>query len=254
MWLRLLILAGLTCAVGAAAELDFSHQLHLGKVGLQCNACHGAVAGSAEAADHNLPPAALCQACHNGQTAPSIELAALQDRTPAPRSFAFSHQRHLALGNIAATLAEAIDSGKYLGPAPDFRAKLDAEGACAGCHRGIDEAVAVDSRIHLPRMADCLVCHDRIDNPFSCETCHPANFVLKPADHDREFIDSHSPAAFRPSGSSPASPATAAASPAWAATKRPGRGAPFAVRIVRSPQRSYNKALPDAVAEVRPPA
>jgi hypothetical protein len=133
VWLRLLILAGLTCAVGAAAELDFSHQLHLGKVGLQCNACHGAVAGSAEAADHNLPPAALCQACHNGQTAPSIELAALQDRTPAPRSFAFSHQRHLALGNIAATLAEAIDSGKYLGPAPDFRAKLDAEGACAGC-------------------------------------------------------------------------------------------------------------------------
>ncbi|MBI1356022.1 MAG: hypothetical protein GC160_16905 [Acidobacteria bacterium] len=178
--------------MSAAAELEFSHQLHLGKVGLQCNVCHASVAGSDAATDNNLPQAQLCLVCHNGETAPKVDVAPLEDRTPAPRSFSFSHQQHLELGNVAAKLAEAIDNGAYLGPVPDIRAQLDAEGACVGCHRGMEQSTAVDASVDLPHMADCLVCHDQIDNPFTCETCHAPDFPIKPENHTREFIDAHS--------------------------------------------------------------
>ncbi len=191
LYLRFLLL--LACAWGAtAAELEFSHELHLGKVGLSCNFCHSSVAQSAEASDQNLPQSQLCLACHDGQTAPSVDVSALAERKPAPRDFAFSHEQHLAYDNIAGKIAEAIDDGKYLGPVPDIREQLSSDGACAGCHRGLERAAKVDSDVHLPHMADCLVCHDQIDNPFSCEQCHAPEFQIKPDNHTREFVDQHS--------------------------------------------------------------
>ncbi len=191
--LRKSLLALLTaCLPAVAADLEFSHQLHLGKVGLSCNVCHSSVAASDKASDHNLPRPELCLACHNGQTAPAIDAAPLAERQAAERGFAFSHRQHLAYDNIAGKIAEAIDGGKYLGPVPDIRAQLDGGNACSGCHRGLETASKVDSALHLPRMSDCLACHDKIDNPFSCENCHPADFELKPASHTRDFIDEHS--------------------------------------------------------------
>ena len=42
-------------------------------------------------------------------------------------------------------------------------------------------------------MADCLVCHNKIDNPFSCEKCHTAPAVqLKPPSHTADYVDTHS--------------------------------------------------------------
>ena len=189
---------GLVCglfvilAAAPGAELVFSHQLHLGKVGLSCAVCHASTEGSESAADNNLPEAALCLACHNGQVAPQIDVTPLADRTPADRNFHFSHKQHLVLEDPAARIAEAIDTGKYLGAVPDIRELLEGADSCGACHRGLSEAAKVDSTIHLPRMSDCLVCHDQIDNPFSCEQCHPADVQIRPDDHTREFIDGHS--------------------------------------------------------------
>ena len=129
----------LSCFSASADELEFSHQLHLGKVGLDCNVCHSSVSSSDEATDHNLPERALCLACHNGQTAPEIDASPLADREPAERSFWFSHEQHLALeANVAGRIAEAIDSGEYLGPVPDIRDQLNPDNACSGCHRGLE--------------------------------------------------------------------------------------------------------------------
>ncbi len=44
---------------------------------------------------------------------------------------------------------------------------------------------------NMPQMADCLVCHNKIDNPFSCEFCHAKNANLKPANHSADFLDTH---------------------------------------------------------------
>lgn len=184
-----LLLAASGAVVGA--ELEFSHQLHLAN-GLNCSFCHSAAQTSTAETDHLLPDAQLCLACHNGQTAPEIDVAPLRDRQTAERRFWFDHQQHLVLESPAARIADAIDSGAYLGPVPAIRDQLDVSNACAACHRGLDQAVRVNSSLHLPRMPDCLVCHDQIDNPFSCEQCHAEEVSLKPADHTREFIDRHS--------------------------------------------------------------
>ncbi len=180
-------------AAGFAAELQFSHKLHLAS-GLNCNFCHSAAASSATETDSLLPQAELCLACHNGQTAPEIDVSPLREREAAERLFRFSHEQHLALGNAAPKIAAALDSGKYLGHPPDIRTQLETENSCVACHRGLDQAETVDSKLHLPGMSDCLVCHDRVDAPFSCEQCHSEqeHFTFRPADHTREFVDRHS--------------------------------------------------------------
>ena len=43
----------------------------------------------------------------------------------------------------------------------------------------------------MPQMADCLVCHTDIDNPFSCEKCHAKDAQLKPASHVASFLSDH---------------------------------------------------------------
>jgi len=41
-------------------------------------------------------------------------------------------------------------------------------------------------------MADCIVCHNQIDNPFSCDKCHASGVNLKPASHVEGFMSAHS--------------------------------------------------------------
>ncbi len=48
------------------------------------------------------------------------------------------------------------------------------------------------SRVNMTQMADCLVCHSKIELPFSCEQCHGVGAKLRPADHPPEFLESHS--------------------------------------------------------------
>ena len=188
--MKLLAFAALAAPL-IAQDWTFPHQTHLA-MGLDCDTCHSAAANSSEAGDDLLPNGALCQACHNGQTAPAIELAPLAERDPAVRTFRFDHSFHLALGEIAPLVAAAIDSGNYFGKPGDARRFLDNTGTCGACHRGLEESTEVVAGAHMPQMADCIVCHTRIDNPFSCPECHIEGANLRPADHTREFIDTHS--------------------------------------------------------------
>ena len=102
-----------------AADLEFSHQLHLGN-GLTCTVCHSSAPQSQAETDQLLPRAELCLACHNGQTAPDIDVTPLRESTAVERVFQFSHANHLERGNAATAIAEAIDSGAYLGFVPNY--------------------------------------------------------------------------------------------------------------------------------------
>lgn len=175
----------------AAQGWEFPHKTHLA-VGLDCQTCHATASGSEDAADHLLPDGGQCSACHNGQVAPEIDLTTLAERAPAERSYRFDHAFHLGLGNIAPLIAAAIDSGNYFGKPGDARKFLDSEHTCSACHRGLEESLSVDSPVHMPMMGDCIVCHTKVDNPFTCKECHHADVDLVPADHTREFIDLHS--------------------------------------------------------------
>jgi hypothetical protein len=102
----------------------------------------------------------------------------------------FSHKKHLELGNIAPVIANAIDRGTYLSPPGDERRFLNSTNPCMACHRGLDKSDRI-SAANMPRMADCLVCHNTIDPPDSCYLCHTKDSQLRPASHTRNFLDLH---------------------------------------------------------------
>jgi hypothetical protein len=132
----------------------------------------------------------VCAECHTDRRAPRS--------TPTPLFVSkFNHALHLKLGNIAPVIAAAVDNKKvYLSdsPPPGLRAQLSAaKNACEACHRGLERSDAI-TKGAFPAMADCLVCHNKIDPPYSCEQCHTAGPQLKPASHTPEFFESHSTA------------------------------------------------------------
>ena len=172
-------------AWGAATAAPFSHRIHL-KLISDCAKCHSTAQSSTKAADNLLPSKTACAQCHKeGEVA-----------IPAPGTTMvanFSHGFHLKMGNVAPILAAAIDKKDYLSNPGDIRRHLDNKNACEACHRGLEESDAV-SKIDMPQMADCLVCHNQIDPPFSCAQCHDPKWPnLQPANHhDADFHDKHS--------------------------------------------------------------
>jgi hypothetical protein len=177
---RLIVLAALV-AGAAAQSKPFSHRAHL-KLGLECLGCHASAAQSERVEDNNLPSPRVCAGCH--------EKADIGAPSPTPLT-KFSHQRHLKMGNFGKLIAAAIDSKTYLSPPGDIRRHLSTANPCAACHRALEESDAV-GKANMPQMADCIVCHNQIDPPFSCEQCHARGPRLRPASHTREFGDEHS--------------------------------------------------------------
>lgn len=169
-----------SAAVLHAQDRRFSHRLHL-KLMPACTSCHAAVTESTMVADNNLPNAAACKKCHADAVVPSPATAAIAK---------FSHKRHLAMGNVAPIIASSIDKGAYLSKPGDMRRHLNGANQCAACHRGMEESTVVTAA-SMPQMADCLVCHSKVDPPFSCPTCHAAGQRLKPVNHSPDFLDRH---------------------------------------------------------------
>ena len=167
-------------AWGMSYAAPFPHKVHLA-LELPCTTCHTAAAASTKASDNLLPAKTVCLQCHEDA------------QIPAPRATlvaSFSHAQHLKMGNLAPLFAAAIDKKNYLQPPGDIRRHLNTQDACQACHRGLPESEQV-TRADMPQMADCLVCHTEIDNPFSCEKCHAKDVALKPASHLPSFLSDH---------------------------------------------------------------
>jgi hypothetical protein len=178
---KFVLLLLLASAAAAQNPRPFSHALHLKLQGFTCVTCHASVQTSTRLEDNNLPPIAICAGCHKDA----------KINPPAPHILArFDHKKHLSLGNIAPVIRGAIDSKSYLSDPGDIRRHLDSANACAACHRGMEESTAL-AKTDFPQMADCLVCHNKVDPPFSCEFCHAKGAALKPASHTPDFIDAH---------------------------------------------------------------
>lgn len=170
-----------------AAGKPFSHEFHL-KMKLECVTCHTAAPESRSAGDNLLPAQAACAQCHDK----AMPMGEAKRRLVTK----FNHQRHLSFGNVAPVIAAAIQAKGYhnssagAAPGPALESQLATAGACTACHRGIERSTLVDGT-HFPAMQDCLVCHPKIDPPFSCEKCHDAGDHLKPVSHANDFMDRH---------------------------------------------------------------
>ena len=166
-------------------KASFSHAVHANH-NVSCQMCHLNSETSEAAADNLLPDAKTCLNCHA-----SKEQLSLPSHTRGRPDLLFSHKKHVSLGNVAPAINAAIDGGSYLGSvSPKLREQLSTENLCEACHRGLNDDA--ESRSRLPAMADCLVCHPKIDPPFSCEHCHSTTTHLKPPNHTRDFVDRHS--------------------------------------------------------------
>lgn len=171
----------LAAAAMAQEKRFFSHPPHLA-LKLECKDCHAAALASKDPTDNLLPAREMCAKCHKN---------ALVSPPKATKLAHFSHAQHLQIGNVAPLIARAIDTGRYLLPATAaLRKSLDTNNVCLACHRDVlGEAPAHDA---MRRMADCLVCHNQIAPPDSCERCHGSGAALKPATHTASFLDTHS--------------------------------------------------------------
>ena len=133
-----------------------------------------------------------CLTCHAQQPNPT----GLSDKHRGKVLKDFNHAMHLSLGNLAPVIAGAIDRKQYLG-SPNkidilkLRADLITDNACGACHRGVAAAEGALTKANFPHMEDCLVCHTKVDAPFSCVKCHADNLNLKPANHAPDFLDRH---------------------------------------------------------------
>jgi predicted CXXCH cytochrome family protein len=190
----------LLCAgIGTPAQ-TFSHRVHL-QLKLNCLSCHANASSSTRVEDNLLPNPAICLSCHSaggkgvGGKAPALAGGPAIKPPRVSHIAKFSHQRHLQMGNVAPVIAAAIQSGKYLGSTgaairPLLDNAVQSKNACTACHRGMEQSDAV-SDAAFPQMADCLVCHSKIEPPFSCTTCHAENAKLSPPSHDAKWLDFH---------------------------------------------------------------
>ena len=167
--------------LGQASGLPFSHELHL-KLKLECVRCHAAAPASTRASDNLLPKKEACAGCHR-------EIPLRSQPSPSVVS-RFDHRKHLSFGSVAPVLKAAVKSGAYLSPPGDIERHLSSTAACEACHRGLGESKEI-SAANFPRMADCLVCHNKIDPPWSCEFCHDKTVKIRPATHTADFLDLH---------------------------------------------------------------
>jgi hypothetical protein len=146
--------------------LRFDHAQHQ-RQGLDCHYCHESVEASTRGADRNLPDEETCLTCHDAE-APDEPVAPGE----APGGCAVCHP------GIAGTAPPGHDRPRPPPvdlPPPNLQSNHALHGrlgvACEECH-GDFEAVGLAAREHLPRMADCLRCHDGTRASARCGTCH----------------------------------------------------------------------------------
>ena len=179
-----LLLAGLIAVAGLAAAgrqrsalslapaqergklIHFSHEKHLLEVEAKCVDCHGQVEQSTQAADNHLGTMASCYACHDQGTTE----CAFCHKEPGPKFTAFA----------AAERELTFDHAQHT--------QLGIE--CATCHRNMDQ-VDLAGPDQMPKMADCMSCHDGVKAANECAVCHTHLTELRPASHTSEWLHRH---------------------------------------------------------------
>jgi hypothetical protein len=160
---KAVVIAALALSGTAASALQkrpFSHKYHLTQVS-GCEGCHKNVSTSTQASDNLLPDRESCTNCHDEVTI----------KEPRPMQVQkFNHSLHVKGG--------------------------DPKTVCTGCHKGIDKSEVIvwkpGGKVNFPKMADCLLCHSKIDPPETCKKCHSPEFQIKPVNHTTEWVNAHS--------------------------------------------------------------
>lgn len=122
----------------------FSHQIHAGKLGMDCRYCHTHVEKSAEA---NIPPVSTCMGCHtDGMLAPTYDPGEKVEfvRTAWAEDASIPWVRIHKLPDYVRNFPHHVH--------------INAGVSCYSCHGQI-EAMPIVYQAHSLSMAWCLDCH-----------------------------------------------------------------------------------------------
>jgi menaquinone reductase, multiheme cytochrome c subunit len=131
--------------------VPYSHQVHVGKMGMDCRYCHTTVEGAAFAA---VPPTSVCMNCHKTIASDSDKLAPLRQSTKTGKS-------------VPWVRVHDLPDYVYF----DHHAHVQRNVACVSCHGRIDRMEQVHQAKRLS-MGWCLECHR---DPAPC--LRPSEFI-----------------------------------------------------------------------------
>ncbi len=175
--------------VGSAPEqpVPFSHEHHVGGLGIDCRYCHTAVEGAANA---GFPPTHTCMTCHSQIWTGAPMLAPVREslandtsirwqRVAALPDFVyFDHHIHIAKGVGCVSCHGRVDKMPLLAraepfqmrwcldchrdPAPQLRPRerlFDMEWVPAGDGRATGERLMAANHVNTAHLTDCYTCH-----------------------------------------------------------------------------------------------
>ena len=131
--------------------IAFSHNIHLEKVGLECDHCHAYADKSPRA---GIPAVQICMDCHESVAVDKPEIKKLKsywdNKEPIPWKKVhvqpwhvyFTHKRHI-------------------------KARIQ----CTQCHGDI-QAMGTVRKVRSLEMGWCVTCHRENNAPTDCLTCH----------------------------------------------------------------------------------
>lgn len=144
---------------GPTQPIAFPHDLHAGKLGIDCLYCHY---GAEKSPVANLPPVSTCMGCHKIAATDRPEVQKLtkywedQKSIPwvpvywLPQHVKFNHKRHVRGGVACQECHGPVQTMKVV-----YQYSSLKMGWCISCHR--ERQARAD--IQNPTIMDCLTCH-----------------------------------------------------------------------------------------------
>jgi hypothetical protein len=171
--------------VPRSQPVPFSHEHHVGGLGIDCRYCHTTVEYSSFA---NIPPTKTCMNCHSQMWAVAPVLEPVRESYRSGRSIAwtrvhdlpqfvyFNHSIHVNKGMGCETCHGRVDRMPLMWQAQDLTMAW-----CLNCHRHPERYVRPKDRVfdmaYLPppnqiELGNKLVKEYHIQSLTSCSTCH----------------------------------------------------------------------------------
>jgi len=164
--------------------VEFSHQVHAGQLGMDCQYCHTQVTESKYA---NIPATQTCMNCHNQIKTDSEKLAPVRDswetnepiewvRVHMLPDFAyFNHAAHVNVGVGCESCHGRVDRMEVV-----YQAESLSMGWCLDCHREpekhvrpVEEVTTMGYEVENQLEVGLeLVARQNIQAPTYCQACH----------------------------------------------------------------------------------
>jgi hypothetical protein len=144
--------------------LSFSHQKHLAREKMDCAFCHEDAPGSTRGRDNLMPREEACAVCH------PIDRSQPEKATSPGQPGARCSLCHPGARGSEARVVVPPPNLKF-----NHKIHIDRKVRCQTCHGDLlADGVELATRAQLPRMSQCLGCHDSRTAPSKCTTCHLA--------------------------------------------------------------------------------